>query len=357
MRSLLACLAAAALASVALAVPRAWAQDPEERDGNDGESADFLAEPAPGAATSPRGGYFVIDLAPGAETRQALLVRNRDDEPVELALAAVDADTGPTGGAAYRRLDMPVEATGTWIALEHERVRLDPGEARTVWFDVTVPAAAESGDHLAGIAAWALDDVETVEEAPGTVVAIEQRRVIAVHITVPGPDEPVLRIGGLEPQAHAGGVRLLVHIANEGRGLTTGEGVLQVIDPAYERSFEFGTFVPRTAIAYPLPWVDGQAAEGTYHARVRIEHRRWTETWEGTFFIGEGITRELERLDAGDGADGAADPWLWLVAGAAGALAVGAAGWALQKRVRRRRRSARSSAVWHRRAPAASGRR
>lgn len=315
-------LTAALAAAVVLAAPAAWAQE----DGGEGSERgapplDFLVRPAPDASTPPRGGYFLLDLEPDAETRQSLTVHNRGDEALELSLAAVDADTGPIGGASYRRLDAPVEATGAWIALGQDRVRLGPGETTTIDFTVTVPADADSGDHLAGIAVWAPDDVEEIEETSGAVIAVEQRRIVAVHVALPGPAEPTLRISGVEPQARPGGVRLLVHIANEGRGLTAGEGVLEVVEPTFQHAFEFGTFVPRTAIAYPVRWVEGRPAEGTYHARVRLEYGMSTETWEGTFTIGEEITREVDRLDP----EGAG-PWLWLLVGAAASLALTAAG-------------------------------
>ena len=114
--------------------------------------ATFLAEPAAGSTTDPKGGYFLVATAPGQVVTQSVGLRNDSDHPLDLRLAGVDAATAQRGGSSFALdTDTPAKA-GAWLALDQTAVTLGAGASLTVPVRITVPADAISGVHLAGIA-------------------------------------------------------------------------------------------------------------------------------------------------------------------------------------------------------------
>jgi hypothetical protein len=257
---------------------------------------DFAVEPVAGSSTAPRGGYFLLTAAPGAQVSQALGVRNDSAGRLELRLAAVDAVTGQLGGASYALETETPTRTGAWITLDRTSLTLEPKASATVPFRVAVPAGAQSGEHLAGISVAAPTKQGTPGTAPegqaGASVDVQTRRIVAVQVNLPGPSDPELVVSGVSPAGRPDGLYLEIAIANTGRGLTKGDGTVTLPDQGFERTFTIDTFVPGTSIAYPIKWAD-TARDGDYRARVELRYAGRVAHWDGTVTVGRAVREEL----------------------------------------------------------------
>lgn len=232
----------------------------------------FLAQPAPGSSTEPRGGYFVVAGAPGQVVTQSVALRNDADHPLELRLAAVDASTARRGGTAFAlEADKTVKA-GAWVALDRTALTLAPKAGAIVPFRIAVPAGAASGVHMAGIAVMvpaAAKDGDTAAGQAGAAVTVQSRRVIAVQVNLPGPAEPELVITGVGPVARPDGLYVEMAVENRGGGLTKGEGDVTLSADGFAQKVTIDTFVPGTSIKYPIKWTD-KTVDGDRPAHVKI---------------------------------------------------------------------------------------
>ena len=134
---------------------------------------------------------FVYDLAPGDELSDALLITNRGEEALELAVYAADGKT--TSDGTLDLLPSGEESTelGAWIDVEQDTVSLAPDESASVPFDLAVPADAQPGDYAAGVVA-----AMRVEGEDGIIT--ERRLGSRVLLRVAGDLAPALDVSGLE---------------------------------------------------------------------------------------------------------------------------------------------------------------
>ena len=321
------------------AVPAAAAQD---------DAGDFLARPGPGASTSPEGGYYVLESNPGDVVTQQLELRNDSTEPIELRLAAVDAVTGPLGGASYGLATDETSRTGTWITLGETSVQLEPGASARIPFTVRVPDDARSGEHLAGLSVAPVQDEQAATGADagaGASVDIQTRRVVAVQVNLPGPSEPELSVSGVRSAARPQGLYLEIDIDNIGTALARAEGTISVPDDDFTQTFTIDTFVPGTSIAYPIAWPT-EPQEGSHQASVEIRYGGRTATWDGEVVVGEEVLEDLadrEVQPAGASADESSPALGWLpwAVGALGVTAAGVVGYAFARRTGSRPRDSR----------------
>ena len=254
----------------------------------------FLAQPAAGSSTEPRGGYFVVAGSPGKTFTQSVALRNDSEGPLDLHLTAVDAATAQRGGSSFALETDKRAQTATWISLDKTSATLAPRASLTVPFRITVPADAVSGVHLAGISVLvpaAKDAAAEGGSKAGASVTVQSRRVIAVQVNLPGPADPELVITGVAPVARPDGLYLQVAVDNKGRGLTKGEGVVTLADDGFEQKFSIDTFVPGTSIAYPIKWTD-KALDGDHPAHVEIRYGDRVAVWDGKLTIGKAIKEE-----------------------------------------------------------------
>lgn len=304
------------------------------------QGVSFVAEPVPGSQTDPGGGFFLLEAQPGAQVRQSIGLRNDSAAPIELQLGAVDAVTGQLGGASYALASETPTRAGRWIGLERTAVTLAPRASAVVPFQVTVPARAESGQHLAGISISVPKPQETQGPAgagqAGASVDVQTRRIIAVQVNLPGPAEPELIIGSVSPVARPDGLYLEISIENVGHALTKATGVITVGDD-FKREFPVDTFVPRTSIGYPVKWQD--ADDGEYPATVELSYGGRTARWEGSFTVGDEVLDQLadRQVTPGAAADGDSLPLLPLLGAAVAGAVLIAGGGVAASRLRRPR--------------------
>ncbi len=259
------------------------------------DDAKFLAKPADGSSTEPRGSYFVVAAAPGSEFTQSVALRNDSPGPIDLRLAAVDASTAQRGGTSFGLESETPSRAGAWVVLERTSVTLGAAESALVGFKVTVPADATSGVHLAGISILSPTPAAGADDSgakTGASVTVQSRRVIAVQVDLPGPADPELVITGVTPVARPDGLYLEVGVDNRGRGLTKGEGDLTLPGENFASPLSIGTFVPGTSIAYPVKWADS-VPDGEHDAHVEIRYGDLVAVWDGRIRVGEEVRDEL----------------------------------------------------------------
>jgi hypothetical protein len=248
--------------------------------------AALLAAPAAHAATrapvfglravgANQRGYFVYTLAPRGSRAGAVIVSNVGTAPGTVKLFTADATTGDTSGTVYETDRTPTRA-GSWVRLSTHRVTLRPGQHRRVPFTVAVPAGTQPGQWVGAIVA------ETSHRAVGTSgkrstsvrIRIRDLTIVAVQTNVPGPPVVSFRIGPVSTGGQHGYQQVIVHFEHAGNMLVKPTGTVSIIDSngrAVETlPFRMDTFVPRTAIDYPLLLKKALGA-GTYTALVTLK--------------------------------------------------------------------------------------
>jgi len=229
------------------------------------------------AGGNPKLGYFVYPLAAGASQNGTVIVSNVGTTSGVVRLFAADATTGPTSGTVYRTGRAPTGA-GTWVKLDQSSLTLAPGTSATVPFTVQVPPNAPPGQWVAGIAAESPQTSSTRSAGKKRSVRIRVRSltIVAVQVNVPGAVKQGFRIGPV----HAGGSRgyqqLFVGFRDTGNVLSRPTGTVTVAQTNGSHRqllrYRMDTFLPQTAIAYPLLLRTALPA-GTYNADILLKAR------------------------------------------------------------------------------------
>jgi hypothetical protein len=209
------------------------------------------------AVGNPKLGYFVYHLAPGAARSGAVIVSNTGTAAGTVKLYAADGATGSTSGTVYLT-DKPPAHTARWVDFARSTLDLRPGEHVRVPFRVHVPADAPPGQWVAGLVAESARRAPTprTSKRAGIRIRIRDLTIVAVQVDVPGPARPQFSIGGAHVGGQKGFEQLLVRMRNGGNVLRkpTGRVVISRRSGAVVESlpFEMDTFLPKTAIDYPL---------------------------------------------------------------------------------------------------------
>lgn len=290
------------------------------------------ATTSPGSQTSPSK-FYLLDAAAGATITQSIRVNNPNDHPITVMIEGVDATTSESTGVQLARPGSAKALISRWIVVSVPQLTLAPGMARDVPFTVHVPANVGPGQYLAGVSASVpLSAADNTASQPkpdqaGFSLTVRFQRAIAVEIDVAGLRAPNLQVSGASPKAMSGGVDLGIHIANAGNAFAHGNGVVRVADTNTDLSFKIDTFVPGTAIVYPVQWTK-TVIPGSHHVEVDLSYEGGRRsTWSGTVVIaGDAQTRlenALRNVTVRGHTSGSVLPFL--IAGALFVVLVGAA--------------------------------
>ena len=209
------------------------------------------------AVGNPKLGYFVYTLSAGGSTRGAVIVSNVGSAPGTVKLFTADGTTGPTSGTVYKTDAAPTGA-GKWVALSATSFALAPGAHRTVPFTVSVPANVPVGQWVGGIVAETSQKV--AQQKPGqkarVQIKIRDLTIVAVQVNVPGPPRIGFSIGKVTTGGSRGFQKVFIHLASTGNVLAKPAGTVTIYDKSgavvETLPFSLDTFLPRTAIDYPL---------------------------------------------------------------------------------------------------------
>ncbi len=209
------------------------------------------------AAGNPKLGYFVYSLPGGGTKQGGVIISNSGTAAGTVKLFVADATTGRTTGAVYLTDRKPTKA-GSWISLSSSSLFLKPGQHKVVHFTVTVPAGAKPGQWVGGIVAETSRQVtgQKSKRKANVQIRIRDLTIVAVQVNVPGPPHIAFKIGAVKTGGQRGFQELVTHIENNGNVMVKPTGTVTVSDSKGVKlqtlTFRMDTFLPQTAIDYPL---------------------------------------------------------------------------------------------------------
>jgi hypothetical protein len=223
--------------------------------------------------------YFVLNGQPGQTITQQVRVFNAGTATGTAALYPVDATTGQTSGTVFLSGTAPKRGVGSWISLSARKLTLAAGASRIVSFVVHVPRTARPGQWVGGITAENLALQKSTGQTGNSSalrINIRSLTINAVQVNVRGAMTSRMQIGDVK----AGGVnsyqQLLIGLRNTGTVMLKPKLSVSVYSRNGRRlhtnSAQLDTFLPGTAIAYPV-LVRGKAlGPGTYQARITVTY-------------------------------------------------------------------------------------
>lgn len=239
----------------------------------------------PAAAASQ--GFFILAAQPGAVLADnGVRVTNAGDAEGTVRLYPVDGTTAAASGAVYRNEQELRQDVGAWMMLGARELTLKPGESQIVPLTLTIPADPRPGQHLGGIVAE--NAALKQGQNSGLQVNIRSLSIIAVRVDLPGPVVEKVAVTGVTPGGADGRQQLLLGLRNEGTVLLKPTGTLRVNDAkgrqVQDLAFTMDTFVPQTAIDYPVVVENRALDAGDYEATVDLAYGNGQRTHVTTRF-------------------------------------------------------------------------
>lgn len=129
--------------------------------------------------------WFIYNLAPGTEHKDAVEVYNPTDQIKTVVVYPADSTPSSDGGFALKQKVEAMTDVGSWISLEKNEVTLNPGEVATIPFTIKIPAdkPLDVGEHSGGIM---IEDKQPNTVANGQGIILNTRVGIRVYINIPG---------------------------------------------------------------------------------------------------------------------------------------------------------------------------
>ena len=220
--------------------------------------------------------YFIFDSKPGIVVKSSVRVTNTGTARGSASLYPVDAATGQTSGAVYLNQNDPRKDVGAWLTLGVSQVTLNPGQSQVVSFQVIVPRTVRPGQHLGGIVAENLTQSSSSQSNSAIQIKVKNLTIIAVQVNLPGTPVEQLVGTGVQTGGENGYQQLLVGLSNTGTVMLKPSGTLQVANAQgqvlKQVSLKLDTFLPQSAINYPVA-ITGQAlAVGDYQVTLNLTY-------------------------------------------------------------------------------------
>jgi hypothetical protein len=219
--------------------------------------------------------YFVVQAQPGDTVANSVRVVNTGTRTGTVLLYPVDATTGRTSGAVYVDRTRPRRDVGAWLALGARSLTLAAGKSAVVPVTLHVPSTARPGDHLGGVVAE--NAAVTQGSGKGALrIRVRHLTIVGYEVQVPGPAAAVVGVTGVRAAGENGYQFVDLHLANSGALTTKPTGTLVVTSSARKRvaseAFRLDTFLPGTAIDYPVLLPKQALAPGDYRAAVTLTY-------------------------------------------------------------------------------------
>lgn len=175
---------------------------------------------------------YSYTVNPGGEIKDAMVVANRSESPLELTVYAADGFTTDTGQLDLLTGDKKSLGVGAWAHAARDSLVIKPGKSAEVPFTVRVPANATPGDYVGGV----LTSLKQADDAEG--INVDRRLGIRVKLRVSGELKPKLSIenldvdyaGSLNPFAK-GDATVTYTIHNTGNALLSARQSVSVAGP------------------------------------------------------------------------------------------------------------------------------
>lgn len=195
---------------------------------------------------------FSYAVNPGGTAEDGLVVANKGDKPLTLAVYAADGLTTSTGQLDLLARDKKSTGVGVWITAGQPTVTVPAGKVVEVPFTVSVPANATPGDYVGGI----LTSLTAPDSA--AQVNVERRLGIKIKLRVGGALVPSLAVEDLRVDwsgaAYARGDATVTYtIHNTGNAVESAKQAVSISGP-------FGWFrTAAAAIAAPPELLPGES--------------------------------------------------------------------------------------------------
>jgi len=219
--------------------------------------------------------YFVFDTRPGTILYSRVRVTNNGTVTGVVSLYPVDATTGQTSGTVYLSHNDPRRDVGAWLMLGTQHLTLAPGQSQVVPFQSVIPKIVRSGQHVGGIVAESLT-LKSPAKKDALQIYVRNLTIVAVQVNLPGIPIEQLVATGMQPGGANNYQTLLVGLSNIGTMMLKSHGSLQVFDNQehllQSQSLNLDTFLPQTAINYPV-YIKNQAlGVGDYRATLTLTY-------------------------------------------------------------------------------------
>ncbi|MFD3521326.1 WxL protein peptidoglycan domain-containing protein [Streptomyces sp. NPDC058653] len=282
---------------------------------------------------------YSYTVNPGGQVKDAMVVANRSDSPLELTVYAADGYTTGTGQLDLLTKDKKSVGIGVWTHAARDSVLIKPGKTAEVPFTVEVPANATPGDYVGGV----LTSLKQADDAAG--INVDRRLGIRVKLRVSGELKPRLAVedlrvdydGSLVPFAK-GDATVTYTIHNTGNALLSARQSVSVSGPFGRLRAEAGDIAPPPDLLPDETWKMKVPVHGVTPGFGLTA----TATLTPLLIDASGSTTALKPVEAT--AHGWAVPWtLLLIVVVLVAALVGA--FLLRRRARARRKEREDARV------------
>jgi hypothetical protein len=219
--------------------------------------------------------YFVVKAQPGDTITNSVRVVNTGVQPGTVLLYPVDATTGRTSGAVYLDGTKPRRDVGSWLTVGTRSLTLGAGQSAVVPVALHVPATARPGDHLGGVVA----ENAAVSQGSGKGalrIRVRHLTIVGYEVQVPGPAVAAVDVTRVRAAGEGGYQFVDLHLANTGALTSKPTGTLVVTasngKQVASQAFKLDTFLPGTAIDYPVLLPKQALAPGRYKAAVTLAY-------------------------------------------------------------------------------------
>jgi hypothetical protein len=159
------------------------------------------------------GAYFELTLEPGARHASEVEAANFGTEAADARTYAADVYSIVNGGFGAELYGETPSAMTRWVSYPTQHLRLEAREAVRVPFVISVPVGTPPGEY---VAALVIESTAPMQSSGPLTLSQVNRSAIAVAITVPGPKQPALAIGGVAHRVVAGHSILAFEVSNPG---------------------------------------------------------------------------------------------------------------------------------------------
>lgn len=223
--------------------------------------------------------YFKLSARPGQKAQAGTVeLRNPTAKAQHVMLVAVDGATLDTLGSTYRPPGSHPYGSTRWLRIARHTVAVPARGSIVVPIAIVVPRGARAGDYLSGVSIEVLHQHVPSSSRQRMSVASVVRYAIGVEISLPGPRHPLIRFTGAKLQSEPAGLVFALDAGNLGNAILLGvHGQVRIARAGrtiLSRQIQPGTFLARTAIAYPVPAFGQRPSEGTrYQIQAWLRYR------------------------------------------------------------------------------------